>query len=158
MAARSAAGPGVAVRQASPGDRDRLVEWNAAMALETEQRSLSRQTLEAGVATVLADPGKGFYLIAEREGKPLGGLLVTFEWSDWRNAPMWWLQSVYVEPEGRGQGVFHALYDAVRARAERAGAAALRLYVERDNRLAQKVYEGRGMRPSEYLMYEIALP
>ncbi len=147
----------LAIRTARAADRDRLVEWNAAMALETEQRSLSRQTLEAGVDAVLHDAGKGFYLIAEREGEALGGLLITFEWSDWRNAPMWWFQSVYVEPTARGQGVFHALYESVREQATAAGAAALRLYVERDNQLAQKVYEARGMRHSEYLMYEMAL-
>ena len=148
----------LSVRRAGPGDRDRLVEWNAAMALETEQRALSEQTLRAGVEAVLTDADKGFYLIAERDDEPLGGLLITFEWSDWRNAPMWWFQSVYVEPAARGQGVFHALYEAVHKQAKSAGAAALRLYVERDNQIAQKVYEARGMRPSEYLMYESVLP
>ncbi len=147
----------VSVRPAAAGDRDRLVEWNAAMALETEHRNLSRQVLEQGVSAVLADSDKGFYLIAERDGQPVGGLLVTYEWSDWRNTRMWWLQSVYVEPDARGKGVFGALFDSVRdmARADKAGS--LRLYVERDNHLAQKVYEARRMRPSEYLMYELAL-
>lgn len=147
----------IEVRQAIVGDRDRLVEWNAAMAMETEQRSLSRQTLEQGVAAVLADSNKGFYLVAERDGRALGGLLVTYEWSDWRNTSMWWLQSVYVEPDARGQGVFRALFAHVREQAQADGAASLRLYVERDNQLAQKVYEAHRMQPSEYLMYELEL-
>lgn len=145
------------VRPGITSDRDRLVEWNAAMAMETEQRSLSRQTLEQGVDAVLADSNKGFYLVAECDGRALGGLLVTYEWSDWRNTRMWWLQSVYVEPSARGQGVFRALFDSVCEQAQADGAACLRLYVERDNHLAQKVYEARHMRPSEYLMYELEL-
>ncbi len=88
----------------------------------------------------------------------MGGLLVTYEWSDWRNASMWWLQSVYVEPEARGQGVFRALFDSVREAAVGEQAAGLRLYVERDNRPAQRVYESRSMRLSNYLMYELDLP
>ncbi len=145
------------VRQAIASDRDRLIEWNAAMAMETEQRSLSRPTLGQGVDAVLADSNKGFYMVAERDGHTLGGLLVTYEWSDWRNTRMWWLQSVYVEPNARGQGVFRALFDRVRELAQADGAACLRLYVERDNHLAQKVYEARCMHPSEYLMYELEL-
>lgn len=145
------------VRAAVAGDRDRLVAWNAAMARETEGRTLDVATLARGVGAVLDDPGKGYYLVAERAGSPLGGLLVTFEWSDWRNAPLWWLQSVYVEPDARGQGVFRALFAAVRERAEAAGAAALRLYVERGNQRAQRVYQARGMRPSHYLMYALEL-
>ncbi|MGA7298061.1 MAG: GNAT family N-acetyltransferase [Rhodanobacteraceae bacterium] len=147
----------VTVRPAAAVDRDRLVEWNAAMALETEHRTLSRQVLEQGVDAVLADSNKGFYLIAECDGQPVGGLLVTYEWSDWRNTRMWWLQSVYVEPDARGKGVFRALFETVRDQAKADNAGSLRLYVERENHLAQKVYEARRMRPSEYLMYELAL-
>lgn len=157
MGGKQSSAPSIAVRPATVADRDRLAEWNAAMALETEQRKLSQQVLEQGVQAVLADPGRGFYLIAECDGRALGGLLVTYEWSDWRNTRMWWFQSVYVEPDARGKGVFHALFDKVRELAEADGAAGLRLYVERDNHLAQKVYEARHMRPSEYLMYELDL-
>lgn len=145
------------VRQARASDRDLLLRYNAAMALETEQRALDPELLGEGVAAVLDDAAKGFYLVAEGQGQPLGALLVTFEWSDWRNAPIWWLQSVYVEPDARKQGVFRALFQAVRQRAEDAGVAALRLYVERDNQRAQQVYRARGMHPSQYLMYELAL-
>ncbi len=145
------------VREAAASDRDRLAGWNAAMARETEGQTLSPARLGAGVQAVLTDPAKGFYLIAEQDGAAVGGLLVTFEWSDWRNAPMWWLQSVYVEPEARGCGVFTALFAAVRERARAAGAAALRLYVERDNKPAQAVYAACSMQPSDYLMYELPL-
>ena len=147
----------ITVRSARPADRDALVAWNQAMAMETEGRQLAAQTLSAGVQAVLDDPGKGFYLIAERDGQALGGLLITFEWSDWRNARMWWIQSVYVAQQARGQGVFRALFDAVREQAVAEGIAVLRLYVERDNRVARQVYEARGMHSSGYRMYELEL-
>lgn len=145
------------VRDARADDCELLVQWNGAMASETEALELDSEVLSQGVAAVLADPGKGFYLVAERDGHAVGGLLITFEWSDWRNAPMWWIQSVYVVADARGQGVFGALFNAARERAVAAGAVALRLYVDRHNRRAQKVYEVRGMHRSHYRMYELAL-
>lgn len=147
----------VRVRPAVRADIPALVRWNQAMALETEQRELDGATLADGVSAVLEDPAKGFYLLAERDGVAVGSLLVTFEWSDWRNAQLWWLQSVYVEPEARQQGVFGALFADLRGRAKTSGVAALRLYVERDNKLAQRVYEGHGMQHSTYLMYALDL-
>lgn len=149
--------PRATVRPARAADLEALVRWNAAMARETEARELPLETLRAGVAAALADPAKGFYLVAELAGTPVGGVLVTFEWSDWRNAPMWWLQSVYVDPAARGRGVFRALFAAVRERAAAAGVASLRLYVERDNRRAQQTYAALGMHHSDYLMYELEL-
>lgn len=142
------------IRPATPTDIPALVQWNRAMAMETESRALDAAVLTKGVAAVLDEPRRGFYLLAERAGAPCGGLLVTCEWSDWRNGDFWWLQSVYVEVAARGQGVFRALYDAVESRARAAGAVGIRLYVERDNRRAQAVYAARGMHATAYHLYE----
>jgi GNAT superfamily N-acetyltransferase len=143
------------IRPASASDLDHLVEWNAAMAAETEDKTLDRDVLAAGVRAVLDEPGRGFYLVAERDGKAIGSLLVTYEWSDWRNGNFYWIQSVYVTPDARRTGVFRALYAAVEQRAREAGAVGLRLYVEHENRRAQQTYEGLGMQRCQYHMYEI---
>lgn len=143
------------IRPATRADLAHLVDWNRAMAAETEAKNLDRATLEAGVAAVFDDARRGFYLVAEESARAVGGLLVTFEWSDWRNGAFWWLQSVYVEPSARGRGVFHALYASVETRARAAGAVGLRLYVERDNHRAQAVYAARGMAPTAYHLYEV---
>ncbi|MEZ5392586.1 MAG: GNAT family N-acetyltransferase [Bryobacterales bacterium] len=104
---------------------------------------------------MVADPAKGFYLVAEEEGAVVGQLLITYEWSDWRNGVFWWVQSVYVRPESRGRGVYSTLYeDAVRRAREAGDVCGLRLYVERENRRAQRTYQKLGMRPTVYEMYE----
>lgn len=115
------------VRPALPADHAVLVEFNRAMAWETEQKALDVDILGRGVRGVFEDPRRGFYLVAARDGAVEGALLVTYEWSDWRCGDWWWLQSVYVRPPARGQGVFRALFDAVvaRARRRRRGTAAL---------------------------------
>jgi GNAT superfamily N-acetyltransferase len=133
------------------------VAWNAAMAIETENKTLDPAVLGAGVQAVLDEPERGFYLIAEREGEAVGSLLVTYEWSDWRNGDFFWIQSVYVSPDARRTGVFRALYAAVEQRARDAGAVGLRLYVEHENSRAQQTYEGLGMQRCHYHMYEIEL-
>ena len=143
------------IRPATLRDLDDLVDWNAAMAAETEDKTLDRAVLTAGVEAVLDEPGRGFYLIAERAGAAVGSLLVTYEWSDWRNGDFFWIQSVYVTPEARRSGVFRALYAAVEQRAREAGAVGLRLYVEHENRRAQQTYEGLGMQRCHYHMYEV---
>ncbi len=146
------------VRAACRADLAFVVEANAAMALETEGKTLDRSTLERGVACLLAEPSRGFYLLAERLDGPLGCLLITYEWSDWRNGDWWWLQSVYVLPAARRGGVFRALVAEVERRAAAAPAAVgLRLYVERDNRRAQATYAANGFREAVYLMYERGL-
>jgi ribosomal protein S18 acetylase RimI-like enzyme len=100
-------------------------------------------------------PGQGFYLIAESDGQPVGCLMVTYEWSDWRNKVFWWIQSVYVLPDFRGRGLYKALYADVRRRAaEDGGVCGFRLYVEKENLKAQRVYEHLGMHEAPYLMYE----
>ena len=151
--------PAITIRAAKESDIAFLVECNAAMALETEHKVLDREVLTRGTRGVFAEPRRGFYCIAEREGKAVGSLLVTYEWSDWRNGDWWWIQSVYVAPEHRRQGVYAALYAhvlaAARAHPEVCG---LRLYVERDNANAQRTYEALGMVDAGYRMYEATTP
>ncbi len=145
----------VNVRDAAAADVAFLVECNVAMALETEHKTLDRELLAFGIRGVFERPARGFYLIAERAGEALGCLMVTTEWSDWRNGTWWWLQSVYVMPEARRSGVFRALHHAVGARAAQArDVVGLRLYVERDNLAAQATYVGLGMAESGYRMFE----
>ena len=150
------------VRPATPSDLEILVEFNSAMALETEGKNLDPAALHAGVAAVLEDGLKGFYLVAEFRpefrGNPVGQLLVTSEWSDWRNAYYWWIQSVYVMPEHRRHGVYRALDQQVRLQARlRGDVCGVRLYVDRQNHGAQKVYSSLGMVPSHYDMYEVEI-
>jgi GNAT superfamily N-acetyltransferase len=143
------------IRIASFEDANSLVEFNQAMALETEGKQLDAQILQSGVEAVLHDEKKGFYAVAENEGKIVGGLMVTFEWSDWRGRWFWWIQSVYILPEFRGQKIYSQLYDFVKQNAEEKGdVCGFRLYVEKENTNAQKVYEKCGMERSHYLMYE----
>jgi|SRR6185437_1103887 len=144
----------IRLRDAKPADIEFLVECNAAMALETEHKALDRGVLARGVAAVFENPLRGFYLIAERGGENVGCLLITFEWSDWRNGDWWWFQSVYVVPQARRGGVFRALYAEVEARARAApGVIGLRLYVERDNTRAQRTYASLGMNEEAYRIF-----
>eukprot|EP00752_Nemacystus_decipiens_P014443 g12852.t1 len=126
------------------------------MAMETEGKPLDLDTLIRGVQRVFDEPSHGRYLVAESEqGGVVGCLLITYEWSDWRNAQLWWVQSVYVHPEHRRQGVFKLLYQAVRELGEQTGGVCgYRLYVERDNTRAQQTYKGLGMKETHYLLYE----
>jgi len=142
------------VRHAGRGDIAAVAEWNAAMAWETEQKRLDMQVLTRGVTAILSEPRRGFYLIAEREGRAVGCLMVTYEWSDWRNGDFWWIQSVYVIPAARRGGVFRTLYEDVARRAKEAGAVGLRLYVETENQRAQSTYRQLGMEQCHYFMYE----
>ena len=142
------------IRHAERGDITAVAEWNAAMAWETEQKHLDMQVLTRGVTAVFDEPRRGVYLVAERDGQAVGCLLITYEWSDWRNGDFWWIQSVYVAPEARRGGVFRALYSDVAARATQAGAVGLRLYVETENERAQNTYRELGMSECHYLMYE----
>jgi GNAT superfamily N-acetyltransferase len=147
----------LSIRAAKPSDVADLVVWNKAMAWETEQKTLDATILERGVSVVLAQPQRGFYLIAESDGVAVGSLLVTYEWSDWRNGDFWWIQSVYVTPPARRGGVFRALYAAVQERAVESGAVGLRLYVETENQRAQDTYADLGMARCHYWMYEASL-
>ena len=145
----------VNIRIANASDADSLVEFNQAMALETEGKRLKTETLTAGVEAVFGDEKKGFYVVAEIDSRIAGGLMITYEWSDWRNAWFWWIQSVYILPEFRGRHVYSLLYDFIREKAAEAGnVCGFRLYVETENTNAQRVYDAVGMHASHYLMYE----
>src|SRR5262245_30235322 len=122
------------IRLAVKADSEALVDFNQAMALETEGKRLDHAKISAGVAAVFTDANKGFYVVAEGEGRIVGGLMVTYEWSDWRAAWFWWIQSVYILPEARGQGLYSRMYEFVKMRAAAAGdVCGFRLYVENDN-------------------------
>jgi ribosomal protein S18 acetylase RimI-like enzyme len=147
------------VRVARPGDLESLVEFNLAMARETEDKSLDRATLTSGVSYLLQNPLYGFYVVAENrtaiDSEVVGSLMITYEWSDWRNALFWWVQSVYVKPLYRRRGVYRALYAEVKDRAaSERGVCGFRLYVEKENTVAQQTYRKLGMEESHYLMFE----
>lgn len=146
----------IQVRPARADDLETIVRFNAAMALETEHKTLDAATLRAGVSAVLEDAGKGRYFMADSAGQALGQTMLTWEWSDWRNGVFWWIQSVYVAPDQRGRGIYSALYrhilDAARAAPDVCG---IRLYVDKTNRSASRVYEALGMQAAHYNMYEV---
>lgn len=143
------------IRLAQKEDAPALVEFNQAMALETEGKQLDSDTLKNGVEAVFLDEKKGFYVVAESDDKIIGGLMVTFEWSDWRNCWFWWIQSVYILPDFRGRGIYRMLYEFVKDNADKSkNVCGFRLYVEKENVRAQGVYEKIGMEQSHYLMYE----
>ena len=145
----------ISIRGACSTDVEFLVDCNAAMARETEHKTLDRELLTRGTQAVLAEPRRGFYRIAERGRVAVGCLLVTFEWSDWRNGDWWWIQSVYVTGDARRSGVFRALYADTEQRARSApGVVGLRLYVENENSAAQATYAALGMRDAGYRLLE----
>ena len=146
--------PAVSIRAARSTDLEALVGGNAAMALETEQLKLDLPTLRAGVQAVLDGRVPGRFWVAEHEGLVVGQLLITYEWSDWRNRPVWWIQSVHVAETARRLGVFRALYAHARAEALAAGAGGLRLYVDETNTRAQAVYTSLGMNGGHYRVFE----
>ncbi len=146
----------IVVRNATRDDLNTLVKYNAAMAEETEGKTLDLELLSKGVSAVLGQDSLGFYLMAEADGRPVGQLLITTEWSDWRNGYFWWIQSVYVDAQYRRQGVYRALHSHVHAEARRRGdVCGLRLYVERNNHIAQQVYSRQDMHRSHYDLLEI---
>ncbi|MCE9595079.1 MAG: GNAT family N-acetyltransferase [Planctomycetes bacterium] len=146
----------VTVRPATESDEPDLVAFNLALAEETEGRALDATRVADGVAAVLADSQRGRYFVAERAGAVVGGLLVTTEWSDWRNGWFWWLQSVYVVPDARRSGVYTALHrHVVEAARRRHDVCGVRLYVERENRGARAVYERLGMHHARYEFFEL---
>ena len=143
------------IRHATFADIETIVQFNIAMALETENISLPVDKITSGVTNLLTKPEYGFYMIAECVGEIAGSLMVTTEWSDWRDGLFWWIQSVYVRPDFRRQGVYRALYDSVRALAEvRLEIIGCRLYVERENIGAQETYRKLGMAETHYKMFE----
>ncbi len=147
------------IRVGERKDAATIADFNRRMAWETEHKVLVGPTVSRGVARVFEDPTKGFYLVAETAGEVVGQLMVTFEWSDWRDGWFWWIQSVYVREDCRRQGLFRRLMTAVIDRAKDAGdVVGIRLYVERDNEKALATYRGLGMHDAGYAVQELMLP
>jgi len=145
----------IEVRPGCTADVVFLAANHRAMAWETERKRLDPATVRRGTRAVLHDPQQGFYLVAEVDGRPAGQLLVTHEWSDWRNGDFWWIQSVYVRAPFRGRGAYRALHESVLVLARRAGdVCGVRLYVARSNRRAQAVYRALGMERTVYDVFE----
>jgi ribosomal protein S18 acetylase RimI-like enzyme len=143
------------VRTAVAADAPVIVEFNQRLASETESKTLDPAVVSAGVAAGLADPDKAAYYVAEEDGVVVGLLMVTREWSDWRNGWLWWIQSVYVRAAARRRGVFRSLYDHVYRMASADPAViGLRLYMEENNHTAARTYRGVGMEPAGYVVFQ----
>ncbi len=143
------------VRTAVAEDISSIVNFNAAMALETEGLLLDEAVLREGVKAVLSDQALGFYIVCELEGSARACLMITYEWSDWRNGLFWWIQSVYVQKEFRKQGCYKAMYnylvELIKTKDKTAG---LRLYVDKENSIAQRTYTKLGMKKTNYILFE----
>jgi GNAT superfamily N-acetyltransferase len=144
----------ITIRQATPDDAGAIIRFQLAMAMETEKMELKTETVTKGVMAVFRDPKKGQYYVAEENDSVVASLMITFEWSDWRNASVWWFQSVYVVPDSRRKGIFTLMYNYVKLAGVAEGIAGLRLYVEAENIRAQSTYEALGMDGGHYKTYE----
>jgi GNAT superfamily N-acetyltransferase len=143
------------IRKATEADANSIIEFNTEMAMETENKTLKRNEIEPGVKSLFAKPEYGFYLVAEDRGKAVASLMITFEWSDWRNGLFWWIQSVYVVPGYRRQGVYRRMYETIKQMGRKEnGVCGYRLYVEKENKNAQKTYAALGMDETHYKMFE----
>ena len=146
-------------RRASMNDATVIAQYNAAMALETENLALDRERVRRGVEAALRDPAKGFYVLAIADEKVIAQTMITFEWSDWSNGMRWWVQSVYVHPDYRRRGIYRGLFEYLGGLAREADTVfSLRLYVHRENRGAQAVYQKLGFHETKYYLYEMDLP
>lgn len=149
----------IMIRKAETGDAPVIAGFNRAMALETEGKKLLPDIAERGVAGLLSRPEQGFYVVAQVEGETVASLMVTTEWSDWRNGAFWWIQSVYVVPQWRRRGVYTALYDFIRQSARgNPDVCGFRLYVEKDNLAARQTYRALGMVEADYRIFEELKP
>ena len=150
--------PASTIRVATLSDATTLASFNQAMAAETEDRELNPETLLKGVTGLLENPARGYYFVAEQNHEIVGALMITTEWSDWRNGTFWWIQSVYVKPAFRKPGIYRSLYQFVKNRAEQdKDICGFRLYVEQENEIAQKTYRALGMQATPYLIFEEAM-
>jgi GNAT superfamily N-acetyltransferase len=148
----------ITIRQADSSDTPIVADYNLRLALETEGLHLEPETVTRGVAAVLRDRAKGVYFVAELEGAIAGQVMITYEWSDWRNGNLWWLQSVYVAPQFRKRGVFRALFAHVVELARNTpDVCGIRLYMHADNATARKSYTGLGMHPTRYEVFELEI-
>lgn len=142
-------------RDAEIADAPSIIEFQIAMAAETEDFALDATTVTDGVHAIFADPSLGRYFVGTADEAVVASLMITYEWSDWRNGMVWWIQSVFVSPSFRRTGVYRGLYDHVRAMAERDdGVRGIRLYVDRRNTRAQEVYSRLGMDGEHYRVFE----
>jgi GNAT superfamily N-acetyltransferase len=147
--------PSIQIREGRPEDAQIIADYNQQMALETEGKELDSETVRKGVEQGLTQTEKCRYFVAEVEGKVIGQAMVTSEWSDWRNGDLWWIQSVYVHPGSRRQGIFKKLYQYIETLArENTNVRGLRLYVEEENSEGQAVYKKLGMLHAGYHVYE----
>jgi GNAT superfamily N-acetyltransferase len=145
----------LSIRSARLDDLPVIVDFNCRLAEETEHKRLDQDTITSGVRRALSQPGLCRYWVAESGGKVIGQSMITVELTDWRDGVLWWLQSVYVAEPHRGRGVFRALFEHIAAAAKAdPEVRGLRLYVERENTRAQRVYEQMGLSPSGHLVYE----
>ena len=142
------------ITRGKASDIDAIVRFQADMAMESEGTMLDMDRLTLGVSSAINDEQKGIYLVARAEGKAIGSLMLTREWSDWNNQWYWWIQSVYVMPEYRKKGVYKALYATLKDMARENGVSQIRLYADKSNVSAQHVYKRLGMHESHYLMFE----
>ena len=138
-------------------DVENIAQFQVDMAMESEGTQLDKDTVTKGVSAAMADENKGLYYIARVDGKAVGSLMLTREWSDWNNGWYWWIQSVYVAPDYRRQGVYKSMYQAVCTDAKQQNIAQVRLYVDKTNTRGQEVYSSLGMQESHYLIYETTL-
>ena len=142
------------ITRGKASDIEAIVRFQADMAMESEGTMLDMDILTLGVTSAINDEQKGTYLVASVNDTPIGSLMVTREWSDWNNMWYWWIQSVYVMPEYRNQGVYRAMYATLKDMAKENGVSQVRLYADRTNHSAQQVYQRLGMTESHYLMFE----
>ena len=142
------------IRKATPEDAAAIIDFQQKMAWETEQMHLVPEIISKGVNAVFTDRSRGQYWVAEEKKVVIASLLITYEWSDWRNTNVWWFQSVYVLPEFRRTGIFRSMYQHIKNEADKENIAGLRLYVETNNKGAQNTYEALGMESLHYKMYE----
>jgi GNAT superfamily N-acetyltransferase len=143
------------VRAATISDAETIIEFNRRLADESEGVKLDLAALAPGVRAVLADASRGRYFVTEENGELIGQLMITYEWSDWRNGWIWWLQSVYVRADARGKGVFRATFEHALKQAElEENVVMVRLYVEKDNRTAQATYLRLGFEEMHFHLYQ----
>ena len=154
----------IIVRDATRADIERISEFQQAMALETENRTLDPSVSTQGIIAIFDDLRKGFYIVAVANSddgntaQVVASLMITYEWSDWNNANHWWIQSVYVDAAWRRQGIYRTMYEHILGMTKgRSDICSIRLYVERANTVAQQTYKSLGMSHSHYDMYEIDL-
>ena len=144
----------ITIRKAKNEDASVIMDFQQKMAWETERMTLVPEIINKGVNAVFDDSSRGKYWVAENDSIVVASLLITYEWSDWRNCNVWWFQSVYVLPEFRRKGIFRSMYHNIKEAAEKEGIPGLRLYVETKNSTAQNTYEALGMKSLHYKMYE----